>query len=129
MSGSSIVLLLVVALILFVVVRRVLQARSIANCRPSDLPENPAKDQKIILLDVRTAAERAQGAIPGSIHIPLQELSRRLGELEKYRSRKVICYCQSGSRSVSATLLLTKSGFTAMNLVGGIAEWNFSRLK
>jgi rhodanese-related sulfurtransferase len=49
-------------------------------------------------------------------------------ELEKYRSREIICYCASGSRSVNAALKLKKAGFKAGNLRGGIGKWNFSNL-
>ena len=45
--------------------------------------------------------------------------------LEKYKSKEIICYCASGSRSVNAGLKLKKAGFTVGNLRGGIASWNF----
>jgi rhodanese-related sulfurtransferase len=78
-----------------------------------------------ILLDVRSAGERSSLSIPSSIHIPLHELSSRMKELEKYKGKEIICYCASGSRSVSAGIKLKKAGFTAGNLRGGIASWNF----
>lgn len=77
-----------------------------------------------VMLDVRTAMERSSVSIPGSLHIPLQELSSRMKELEKHRSKEIICYCASGSRSVSAGIKLKKAGFTVGNLSGGISSWN-----
>jgi NADPH-dependent 2,4-dienoyl-CoA reductase/sulfur reductase-like enzyme len=59
---------------------------------------------RTVLLDVRTAAERANGAIPGSIHIPLNELRQRTEELP--RDREIIVHCQSGQRSYFACRLL-----------------------
>lgn len=82
-----------------------------------------------ILLDVRTSAERQRQMIKGSMHIPLHELMRRSGELEKHKNKEVICYCQSGNRSLSAASKLRKSGFTVANMKGGIAEWNSSGLR
>lgn len=82
----------------------------------------------MILLDVRTKSERSAQHIAGSIHIPLQELAIRIEELKKFAGREIICYCQSGSRSMSAAALLQKKGLDAANLRGGIAEWNFYKL-
>ena len=78
-----------------------------------------------ILLDVRTKGERQSLSIPSSLHIPLQELATRMKELENYRTREIICYCASGSRSVNAAILLKKAGFIAGNLNGGISSWSF----
>ena len=61
--------------------------------------------------------ERARGFIPGSAHIPLDELRQRLSELP--RDRKIIAYCQSGQRSYIATRILRQHGFRAANLSGG----------
>jgi rhodanese-related sulfurtransferase len=70
-----------------------------------------------LLLDVRRSDERALGFIPGSVHIPLDELRQRLSELP--RDRKIIAYCQSGQRSYIATRILRQHGFRAANLSGG----------
>jgi rhodanese-related sulfurtransferase len=79
-----------------------------------------------ILPDVRSATERSEQLIRGSVHIPLQELSRRLGELEMFRNNEIIWYCRSGNRSLSAAATLRKHGFKSGNLQGGIVEWNSS---
>lgn len=80
-----------------------------------------------VLLDVRTDAERAASHIPGSVHIPLHELKNRLGELEKYKGREIICYCRSGNRSRTAVSMLGGQGFDVANMSGGIMRWDFSR--
>lgn len=77
----------------------------------------------IVLLDVRTDGERKAGAIKPSIHIPLHEINLKVDMLKKYRSREIICYCQTGSRSVSAVLKLQKLGFNSANMVGGYVNW------
>jgi len=74
-----------------------------------------------VLLDVRTPAERQKGFIPGSIHIPLDELRARLAELP--RDREIIVSCQSGQRSYFACRLLTQHGFRARNLTGSYRTW------
>lgn len=101
--------------------------RSIPQYSPREI-EAYLKETDAILLDVRTNSERKRGHIKGSLHIPLHELTSRADELKKYKEKEIICYCQSGSRSVSAALKLRKLGFTTGNLQGGIGEWNFQNL-
>lgn len=74
-----------------------------------------------VLLDVRQAGERAAGAIPGSIHIPLDELRARLGDLP--RDREILVHCQSGQRSYFACRLLAQNGFQVRNLTGSYRTW------
>jgi len=74
-----------------------------------------------VLLDVRSAAERARGQIPGSRHIPLHELRERLAELP--RDKEIIVHCQSGQRSYFACRILTQNGFRARNLAGSYRTW------
>jgi rhodanese-related sulfurtransferase len=82
-------------------------------------------DSTIVVVDVRTPEEfRGEtGHLPGALLIPLQDLERRLPELEQYKARKIIAYCRSGRRSGNAAGLLTAQGFTAINLEGGILRW------
>jgi hydroxyacylglutathione hydrolase len=76
----------------------------------------------IVILDVRGSAERVQGHIPGSVHIPLAELRDRLGELG--RDQALVAQCQGGARSAVAASLLLARGFTdVQNLRGGLTAW------
>ncbi|CUQ65598.1 FAD-dependent oxidoreductase [Candidatus Nitrospira inopinata] len=73
------------------------------------------------VLDVRRPDERARGAIPGSFHIPLDELRSRMDELP--RDRDIVVYCQTGQRSYIAARLLGQHGFRARNLTGSYRTW------
>ena len=77
---------------------------------------------KTVLLDVRRADERAKGFIPGSIHIPLDELRARLGELP--RDREIIAFCHTGQRSYFASRVLAQNGFRVRNLTGAWRTWS-----
>ncbi|MEJ5237355.1 MAG: FAD-dependent oxidoreductase [Limisphaera sp.] len=77
---------------------------------------------RTFLLDVRTEAERQQGALPGSVHIPLHQLRQRLHELP--RDREIIVACQSGQRSYFAARLLSQHGFRVRNLTGSYRTWS-----
>ncbi len=128
MTTPQIILYVLILLILVLYVRRRLQLRGLTSYSPGEVSER-VKQGSSLLLDVRTNAERQRKSITGSLHIPLHELGQRMKELDKHKSREIICYCQSGNRSISATVRLKKSGFTAANMNGGISEWISSGLK
>lgn len=97
------------------------------NITPEEAMAMISASEDVILLDVRTRAEfdGELGHIEGAINIPVQELERRLGEIEKYRGRKIIVYCRSGNRSRRASRILVEHGFkNVYNMVGGILRWN-----
>jgi len=126
MTSEQIVFYVLIGIVLLLYVRKQLLTRSLANYSGEEAKQKVASGS--ILLDVRTAGERKSNSIPKSIHIPVQELSARIKELEKYRSREIICYCATGRRSVNAALKLKRAGFKVGNLKGGIGTWNFSNL-
>lgn len=74
------------------------------------------------LLDVRSASEHEAGHLAGSIHVPVGELAKRLGELGE-KSRPVVVYCASGMRSASAAKMLRRAGFTEVLDLGAMARW------
>lgn len=77
-----------------------------------------------LVIDVREANEWTGGHIPNARHIPLGQLEKRLGEIEKFKTRPLIVSCQSGNRSSSACAKLKKHGFEKVfNLAGGIGAW------
>lgn len=78
---------------------------------------------KPFLLDVREPYEHQRKNIPGSVLIPLGQLSARLSELESFRDRTIVVYCASGTRSASACGLLKAKGFQVLNLSGGMNRW------
>ena len=75
-----------------------------------------------LLLDVRSPVERAQGFIPGSTPIPLDELRLRLSELP--HDRDIVAYCQTGQRSYIAARILRQHGFRVRNLTGSYRTWS-----
>ncbi|WP_432800277.1 FAD-dependent oxidoreductase [Poriferisphaera sp. WC338] len=79
-------------------------------------------DSTHTILDVRTQGERQNASIPGSIHIPLDELRNRIGELDLSNSYAAIC--GSGLRSYIAARILLQRGFTSViNISGGMTGW------
>ncbi len=72
------------------------------------------------VVDVRNASETAKLPLPGAIHIPVDELSERWGELDP--TRPTITVCHSGKRAHVAACLLQGQGFLIVaNLNGGMS--------
>jgi glyoxylase-like metal-dependent hydrolase (beta-lactamase superfamily II)/rhodanese-related sulfurtransferase len=85
------------------------------------------REKTAILVDVRTPGERKQKRIAGSIHLPLNHLVERRGELPG--DRPVIVYCAGGYRSSIAASLLQQEGLPRVSeIAGGITAWESANL-
>jgi adenylyltransferase/sulfurtransferase len=74
------------------------------------------------ILDVREPFEYRIANI-GGILIPMNEVPRRLAEID--RDREVIVQCRSGSRSQQVAEYLKQIGYPrVVNLAGGILAWS-----
>ena len=84
-------------------------------------------DRSAVLVDVREPREWVDGHIEGAVHIPLGELMRRAGELDK--SKSVVTVCRSGHRSLAAADALKDLGFPDVaSMNGGMIAWAQSGL-
>lgn len=91
------------------------------------LADNPS----VIVLDVRAPGEVATGPgrLPRARQIPLDELSRRLPELESYKQRTVVVAGIDGVSGRCACTLLSQMGFEyVIFLSDGIEGWYRDRL-
>ncbi len=80
------------------------------------------KDKKKQFIDVRTPGEYKSRNVKEFKNIPLNDLTKRIGELDKDKETYVIC--QSGMRSSRAAGVLKKQGFTNVtNIKGGMSAW------
>jgi len=79
-------------------------------------PEHP------LVIDVRSAGERAEKWMAGTVHRPLNSLRGPISDIPKDRALLVLC--AGGYRSSIAASLLQRDGFTNVSeLAGGIAAW------
>ncbi|MCS6842954.1 MAG: rhodanese-like domain-containing protein [Caldilineales bacterium] len=78
--------------------------------------ENPP-----LLLDCREPFEWHQIRIPGSLHIPMNQIPGRLHELD--REREWVVVCAHGNRSYAVAGFLIMNGFKASSLAGGVTDW------
>lgn len=80
-------------------------------------------DGAAVVLDVRPEPEYDAGHLPGAIHIPLEELNERIGELP--RDHQVIAYCRGRYCVLAhdAVRLLNAEGLDAVRASDGVLEW------
>ncbi|MBL8956751.1 MAG: rhodanese-like domain-containing protein [Myxococcaceae bacterium] len=107
-------LILVVLIVAFFVYRQLTQL-------------SPAEAKRLVgegarLIDVRSPAEFAGGALPGAVNVPVNELEARLDALGPKDQPKVL-YCASGMRSAVAKATLKRHGFTQVHNLGAMSRW------
>jgi len=82
-----------------------------------------------LFIDVRDDKEYKAGHITNAKHVPLSNMDKFMHELEKYKDKDVVVYCESGQRSQRAGAKLRKNGFTQLHQIsGGLAEWEKANL-
>lgn len=77
--------------------------------------------ERVFVLDVREPEEVAEWPFPGAHHVPLGELGDRTGELPL--DATIVVVCHAGVRSAVAAEALTRAGWPARNLAGGVEAW------
>ena len=82
-------------------------------------------DSDTTVLDVRTEEEfyGPLGHIEGAILIPIDDLEGRVGELNSVKNEKIYVVCRTGGRSGRGKDFLNSNGFTAVNVDGGMVDW------
>lgn len=81
-------------------------------------------DTSIVLLDVRTQEEFAEGHIPGAVCLPNESISAD-SSLPADKNARIFVYCRSGRRSAEAAKKLENLGYTDITDFGGIIDWPY----
>lgn len=82
-------------------------------------------DPAVVVIDVRSPQEYAEGRIEGAINIDVDgpDFQARIAELDP--STHYAVYCRSGRRSAIATKAMADAGIQHISeLRNGIIEWN-----
>lgn len=80
------------------------------------------READVALLDVRNAYEVEIAAIPGAVHVPLDQLPGRYGELDP--AKRWVVTCHHGPRALRACELLAEAGFGRLEVLeGGLDAW------
>jgi phage shock protein E len=107
-------------------------SKSEAPAPPPETPAKPAKDpaaarkliaEGAVVLDVRTADEYADGHVPSATNLPVQEMPRRIAEVDKLvggdKAKPVVVYCGAGKRAAKVKQQLEAAGYTSVVNGGG----------
>lgn len=87
-------------------------------------------DTNVVILDVRTADEYAEGHLERAINIDYHQsdfVEKAMASLPQ--DKKIAVYCRSGRRSAGAAGKLGDKGYTLVNLKGGIIAWKEAGLR
>lgn len=75
--------------------------------------------QDVVVVDVRSPEEYAEGHVPGAINLPHDRINEFLTQLENDKSSSLVLYCRSGRRAKLAANELQKLGFGNISLLEG----------
>ena len=92
---------------------------------PHELQEKIKSGNSFTLIDVRNRLEVMKiKALPGAVHIPIDSLRDRLGDLDP--QQETILYCAQGLRSYLGNRILLMNGFENVStLSGGLENWMY----
>jgi rhodanese-related sulfurtransferase len=97
----------------------------VTNINEAEMTKIMAEQKEVIVIDVRTPSEVANGFIEGTdlfINVNGSNFKEEIAKLDK--SKTYVVYCHSGARSGQAVSYMKNQGFeTLYNLKGGISSW------
>lgn len=87
---------------------------------------------RVVLLDCRRDEEWAYNRIAGAVHIPMDQIERRIDEVRELAEQvegdaegRLVVYCHHGVRSLRVTMMLQGMGIaSARSMAGGIDVWS-----
>jgi membrane protein DedA with SNARE-associated domain/rhodanese-related sulfurtransferase len=106
--------------------RRFYKLLRMARISVADLYELIQEGASPVIVDVRSITARALEPrwIPGALHVPLQDVARRLKELPRDRDIILYCTCPSEASAARVAKILMNHGFKRVRpLHGGLDAW------
>lgn len=98
--------------------------KNVKNINADEAHKLINENKSMVILDVRTKGEFDSGHIPKAKNIPVESISSRVKELDKYKDSPILVHCASGGRSPSAVKVLVNNNFTQVyHLSSGLMSW------
>ena len=104
-------------------------ASGYATLTPLQAKKRMDKEKDIIILDVRTPMEYAEGHLPNNILIPFNDLETKASKKLPDKETTIFVYCARGDKSRAASKKLVFLGYTKIFNIGGINEWPYEIIK
>jgi rhodanese-related sulfurtransferase len=93
------------------------------NARPDQVQQELESGGAPYVIDVRTPQEWAAGHIECAVHIPVDDISKRMSEIAR-DGRRMYLICAGGGRSSAAAAFLANRGYLNVHSVeGGMGAW------
>lgn len=130
-TSDLVTYLLIGSIILYVLYSKGIILANFESISPQEAVQIiESEENNVTILDVRTLEEyKTLGHIENSLLLPLHEIENNLDAFKKFKDKKILIYCASGNRSISASRILEENGFHAYNINGGINNWKSSGYK
>lgn len=102
---------------------------AIATARPGavrveELARRLEGDAGVRLVDVRSPVEFESSHIPGSVNVPLEQVSGRAADIRDGVSGELVLVCRSGQRARQAEAFLREADVSAVQVLeGGLMAW------
>lgn len=96
---------------------------------PESVEKRRANGDDMLIIDVSTPEEFANGHIPGAINLPFDQVTRRAGDLSADQAGDVfevplVLTCTTGKRAMAAAQVFKKKGFGRIVVpLGGNVRW------
>ena len=87
--------------------------------------EDKKEKENYMIVDVRSPEEYAAGHINFAINMPLDTIKDHLSEIEDWKDKNVIVYCNSGKKSGEAADILVSNGFTKVFNGEGVKKFSY----
>lgn len=78
---------------------------------------------EVLIVDVRTPEEYAEGHIAGSVNIPLDQIEDVAAIELPNKDQEIFVVCRSGNRSGQAQVILESNGYTNITNIGSVFDW------
>ncbi len=101
------------------------QAKAEVKTIKGDEVVEAMKDANTVVIDARDASEYEAGHIKGALNVFVDEAESKLGDLEQYKDKKVIVYCNSGNKSGKLAQFLVDNGFTDVSNADGVKQYEY----
>lgn len=93
------------------------------QAKPEQVQTEVESGAPLAVIDVRSPQEWAVGHIEGALHIPVDDVQKRLSEVPR-DGRKLYVICAGGGRSTAAAGFLANRGYLNVhNVEGGMNAW------
>lgn len=105
------------------------QSNKYKRISQSEAKEMMDKLENVLILDVRTPEEFAEGHIKNAVLLPNENITNQRPQQLPDLEQTILVYCRSGRRSKFASRKLAEMGYTNIYEFGGIISWKYDITK